>query len=154
MQGIRISILENFGVCTSVIVYYGLAHWSFLLLTRFSKKTRELVDEHYEGIIHSIFENRKLITIDNESSNKLFLPGDLFKFRIYLENEEVEDNFLEWISNIIEKKGLYYKMNYMNHKLWVYNIIINQNFIQKLTHLFYGIKSIIVLLWVINLIIF
>ena len=63
MNARKIDLLERFGTCSEIIQFYGYAFKAFLLLTKLNKKTREMLDQNYDGIINCLLETRSLIQL-------------------------------------------------------------------------------------------
>ena len=58
-----------------------------------------------------------LFISDSDSKNNLFLPLDLFKISVEINNGSSLDKFVEFIKNWIESKGYYYNSNFMNSQI-------------------------------------
>ena len=129
----RIQVLEKFSSWTKVLPYLGFAHNSFLLLSRMSKRSRVLLDEHYEGIINWLSEFIMNIHITEQNINALFLPSDLFQFSISLKTEKAVKIFANFISQLQEKKGYYYKESkFMHDNLKISSCLIDVKYINIL----------------------
>ena len=134
MMTTRIPLLEKFGVCTVVMSYYGLTHRSFLLLSKLSSKSREMLDINYEGFLNSMMGNLFWIELDSSHIDKLMieLPWDLFKYNIILSLESVLEVFLKIIENISSKTGHYFNEHFMHSRLWIDHITVGTNLAKKL----------------------
>ena len=52
MLSSRVSLLERFGKCSTIMTYFGATHKSFLILTQLSRDTRETLDYNYEAFLN------------------------------------------------------------------------------------------------------
>ena len=125
MESNRIQLIEKFGICTQVVKYYGYAHHVFLLISRLNKKSREMMDKNYDGIINSLNHHAIIISISEDNKEMMFLPSDLFKFSISLKWEKTTLAFLQLISNIKEKNGYYFNKIFMHEKIWILSVYAN-----------------------------
>ena len=130
----RIKLMEKLGTCSIIMPYLNHADRSFLLLTRLSRKSRNMLNYNYEGIMNWIMSTAVWLKIENEDQKELlFLPWDLFKFSINLgNNDELIDTFIKFIMNINDLKGYYFKEHYIHKRLWIDKIIINDSKVSKL----------------------
>ena len=62
----HISILEKFGVSSRLVLYYGAAHHSFLLLSRVNKQSRKMLNDFYEEIMNWLSGNQICLKIDED----------------------------------------------------------------------------------------
>ena len=132
MQSSQVRILEKFGVSSVIMPYFGYAHQSFLLLSRLSKGSRAMLDDFYREIVNWLFEWNILISIDDQNTKAMFLPSDLFKFKIDLKNESILQEFIEFIRMRHLHKGHYFNAHYMHERLRISSLYILPNLINKL----------------------
>ena len=132
MQSSQVRILEKFGVSSVVMPYFGYAHQSFLLLSQLSKGSRAMLDDFYREIVNWLFELNILISIDDQNTEAMFLPSDLFKFMIDLKNESILQEFIEFIRMKHQHKGHYFNAHYMHERLRISNLFIRPDLIQEL----------------------
>ena len=132
MQSSQVRILEKFGVSSVVMLYFGYAHQSFLLLSRLSKGSRAMLDDFYREIVNWLFEWNILISINDQNTKEMFLPSDLFKFTIDLKNESILREFIEFIRMRHQHKGYYFNAHYMHERLRISKLYILPNLIQEL----------------------
>ena len=132
MQSSQVRILEKFGVSSVIVPYFGYAHQSFLLLSRLSKGSRAMLDDFYREIVNWLFEWNIIISIDDQNAKALFLPSDLFKFKIDLNNESILQEFIEFIRMKYQHKGYYFNAHYMHERLRISKLYIWSELIQEL----------------------
>ena len=132
MQSSQVRILEKFGVSSVVMPYFGYAHQSFLLLSRLSKGSRAMLDDFYREIVNWLFKWNMMISIDDHNSKELFLPSDLFKFKIDLNNESILQEFIELIRMRHQHKGHYFNAHYMHERLKFCCLLIRLDLIKEL----------------------
>ena len=133
MLSTNIALFEKFGVRAVIMSYYGTTDQSFLLLSQLNRKLREMLDESYEGILNSMINNATCLLINREDNEwKLSIPWNLFKFRIYLNSEEITKTFLLHINNIKDRKGYYFNQHYMHSRLWIDSLEIDQKYVNIL----------------------
>ena len=82
MEVSRIIILEKLSLITVVMPYYSYTHRIFLVLSMLSKKSRFILKSNYGAfrkamLKYTLEKNSKIKDLAN-----LYLPLDLFKFRI------------------------------------------------------------------------
>ena len=142
METSQVRILEKFGVSSVIMPYFGYAHQSFLLLSRLSRGSRAMLDDFYREMVNWLFKWNTLIDVTDNSIKTLFLPSDLFKFWIYLNDEEIMNKFIEFITMKHQHKGYYFNQHYMHERLWISNLFIQPVLIQKLIPYFDVLKSI------------
>ena len=135
MLSTRISLLERFGICSVLIPYYGSAHQSFLLLSKLSRNSREMLDSFYDEFMKLIDKNTICVTIDEKWHEKmLFLPWNLFRFEIIINWETLVNAFLKLVDNIHNKEGYFFQEHYMHSRLCIDALRLNEDFVQDLYH--------------------
>ena len=72
----------------------------------------------------------------------LYLPSDLFKFQIDLDNKDILKEFIEFIKMRHKQIGHYFNKHYMHERLWISTLYIRPEFIQELVPYFDILKSI------------
>ena len=142
METFQVRILEKFGVSSVVMPYFGYAHQSFLLLSRLSRGSREMLDDFYHEMINWLLEWNTLIDVTDDNIKMLFLPSDLFKFWIDLKDEGTMNKFIEFITMKHQHKGHYFNQHYMHERLWISTLFILPVLIQKLIPYFDILKSV------------
>ena len=110
-------------------MYYGTAHQSFLLLAKFSRKSRDMLNQNYEAIINLLLQQAIFISVTNENKVALRLPSLLFNFTIKIKSEEVAVAFVQLIENIREMKGYYFWNHYLHERLIISNIFVDIYFV-------------------------
>ena len=129
MMSTNITLFEKFGVRTVLLSYYGTTDQSFLLLSKLNRKLREMLDEFYEGILNSMIYNATYLRIDHKDEIwRLSLPWNLFKFKIYLNFEEITKTFLLHINNINDRKGYYFNQHYMHSRLCIDSLEVKHQY--------------------------
>ena len=136
MDATRVRILEKFGVSSVVLPYLGYAHQSFLLLSRLSRGSRAMLDDFYREVINWLFELNMWISIADHNTKMLYLPSDLFKFQIDLDDKNILNEFVEFIKMRHQHKGLYFNEHYLHERLWISTLYIRPEFIQELVPYF------------------
>ena len=101
-----------------------------------------MLDDFYREMVNWLFEWNTLIDVTDNSIKTLFLPSDLFKFWIYLDNEETINKFIEFITMKHQHKGYFFNQHYMHERLWISTLLIRPVLIQKLIPYFDILKSI------------
>ena len=142
MQTSKIHILEKFGVSSVVMPYFGYSHQSFLLLTRLSGRSRAMLVEFYQEMISWLYDWNMMISITDHNIKMLYLPSNLFKYSINLDNKLIVQQFVEFLSMINQHKGHYFNSHYMHDRLCILNLYILPNLIQELVPNFDILKSI------------
>ena len=142
METTQVRILEKFGVSSVILPYFGYAHQSFLLLSRLSQGSRAMLDDFYREIINWLFEWNIMILINEYNIKMLYLPSDLFKYHFDLNDEIIFREFIEFLKMIDHNKGYYFKSHYMHERLWIWNLYIQLDQIEKLVPHFDILKSI------------
>ena len=145
MQSSQVRILEKFGVSSVFIPYFGYAHQSFLLLSRLSKGSRTMLDDFYREIVNWLFKWNTIISIDDQNTEAMFLPCDLFCFSIDWMNKSILQKFIKFIRMRHQHKGHYFNAHYMHEQLKFYNLLIQPDLIQELVldlNIFNSIKII------------
>ena len=104
MEGNSIPIFENFAITTVVMPYYSKTDLAFLLLSRLSKRIRKKLDEFYEEFRYAMKKHSTILLLSDDTMRLLFLPCDLFKFKITLYRIDTVKIFIEFINFIYEKK--------------------------------------------------
>ena len=132
MQSSQFRILEKFGVSSVVMPYFGYTHQSFLLLSRLSKGSRTMLDDFYQEIVNWLFEWNILISINDQNIKEMFLPSDLFSFKIDLNNKSILQEFIEFIRMRHQHKGHYFNVHYMHERLKISSLYIRPDLIQEL----------------------
>ena len=83
-----------------------------------------------------------MISIDDHNSKELFLPSDLFKFKIDLNNESILQEFIELIRMRHQHKGHYFNAHYIHERLKFCCLLIRLDLIQELVSDFDILNSI------------
>ena len=81
MKSRRIPILENFALISVIMPYYGPTHKMFLVLSSFSAKSRDKLDEYYDEFRNVMAKYSLKIRIVDCKLATWKLPCDLFKFK-------------------------------------------------------------------------
>ena len=142
METTQVRILEKFGVSSVILPYFGYAHQSFLLLSRLSQRSRAMLDDFYREIINWLFEWNIMISINEYNIKMLYLPSDLFKYSFNLKDGIIFREFIEFLKMKDHHKGYYFKAHYMHERLWIWNLYIQPDLVQKLVPHFDILKSI------------
>ena len=129
MMSTRIDLVEKFGVCTVLMSYYGTTDQSFLLLSQINSKSREMLDTFYEEILNSMINNTTCLWLDKKFKRKLYLPWDLFIFKIILDSEIKANTFLQFLQDINDRKGYYFNQHFMHTRLWIEPIEIDDKLV-------------------------
>ena len=142
MEKSQVRILEKFGVSSVIMPFYGNAQQSFLLLSRLSRGSRAMLDDFYREMVNWLFKWNTYIYVTDDNIKTLFLPSDLFKFRIDLNDEEMTNKFIEFITMKHQHKGHYFNQHYMHERLWISDLFIQPDLIKKLIPYFDILKSV------------
>ena len=142
METSQVRILQKIGVSSVVMPFFGYAHQSFLLLSRLSRGSRSMLVDFYREMVNWLFEWNMNIEVTEDNVNILFLPSDLFKFWIDLKDEGTMNKFIEFITMKHQHKGHYFNEHYMHERLWISNLSILPDLIQKLIPYFDILKTI------------
>ena len=113
-----IPIFQKFGVCLTVMSYFGYTHQSFLLLSHLNRESREKLDESYEAFLNRLMPNLAWNDFKEEQKKNIDLPCDLFQFNLMLNTEADIASFLGVVDNIHNKKGHYFNHHYMHSRLY------------------------------------
>ena len=132
MIGSRIGILEKFGVSSVTMAYYGPAHKSFMLLSTFSQKSREMLDAFFDAILFSFLESATVLSISDDNIKSIYLPSSLFRFNINLKNDIATTEFINFLDNLQARKGYYFNKHFMHDQLCIWRIYVETNITQKL----------------------
>ena len=131
MLSSRIWLLEKFGTSLVVISYFGPAHKSFLLLSQFNKKSREMMDKKFEGIMNWIVRTSICLKIE-VNIKRIFLPWNLFRFDISINTEQWMKAFLKLIQNINDKNGYFFNEHFLHSRLLIDQLNIKTELIKNL----------------------
>ena len=142
MDATQVRILEKFGVSSVVLPYFGYAHQSFLLLSRLSRRSRAMFDDFYREIVNWLFEWNMWVSTTDHNTKILYLPSDLFKYSIDLNDKNILNEFVEFIKMRHQHIGHYFNEHYMHERLWITNFYIRPEFIQELVSYFDILNSI------------
>ena len=142
METSQVRILEKFGVSSVVMPFFGYAHQSFLLLCRLSRGSRAMLDDFYREMVNWLLEWNTLVKVTDYNIKTLFLPSDLFKFKIDLKDEGTINKFIEFITMKHQHKGHFFNENYMHERLWISTLLIRSDLIQILIPYFDILKPI------------
>ena len=112
--------------------YFGHTHQAFLVLSRLNSKTRNNLNEFYNEFVKEMNDNLIRIHVGDECFWRFGNPTDLFEFEISIQSKEEMENFLQFLENLTDMKGLYFKEHSMNQRLNVNKIEINANLIEYL----------------------
>ena len=132
MQSSQVRILEKFGVSSVVMPYFGFAHQSFLLLSQLSKGSRAMLDDFYREIVNWLFKWSMMISIDDQNTEAMFLPSDIFKYTIDLKNKSILKKFIKFIRMKHQNKGHYFNAHYMHERLRIFSLYIRPDLIKEL----------------------
>ena len=127
-----IPIFKKFGVCLTVMSYFGHTHQSFLLLSYLNRESREKLDENYEAFLNGLMPNLAQNDYKKGQEKNIDLPCDLFKFNLMLNTEADIVSFLRVVDNIHNKKGYYFNQHYMHTRLYSELAWIVVEFVDKL----------------------
>ena len=101
MESYGIPILEKYSLMLNTLPYYSYTHKAWLLLSYFSQKSRKKLKDNYKAFLNWMEKNLMQVKIDYENIKRRYsLPLDLFKFKIWITNEEQATYFKKWIINI------------------------------------------------------
>ena len=101
MESYRIPILEKYSLMLNTLPYFSYTHKAWLLLSYFSQKSRKNLKDNYKAFLNWMEKNLMQVEIDYENIKRRYsLPLDLFKFKIWIRNEEQATYFKKWIVNI------------------------------------------------------
>ena len=73
-----------------------------------------------------------MISINDQNTENLFLPSDLFKYSINLKNKSILQKFIKFIRMRHQHKGHYFNAHYMHERLRISSLYIRPDFIQEL----------------------
>ena len=120
------------------------SHKAFLLLSRLCSSSRYKLDEYYNEFINWMTEHWMLLEIDQDNvSQNLFLPNDLFEMNITLNNPKNFALFLKFIKNLKKHEGWYSNQHYMySHVKFGNYVKIDFSLIEKLHPELKTLKSI------------
>ena len=138
----RVRTLEKFGVSSVVMSYFDFAHQSFLLLSSLCRGSRAMLNDFYRETVNWLYKWDMVISINDSNIKMLYLPSDLFKYSINLDNKLIVKQFVEFLSMINQHKGHYFNSHYMHDRLCILNLYILPNLIQELVPNFDILKSI------------
>ena len=142
MDATQVQILEKFGVSSVILPYFGYTHQSFLLLSRLSRRSRAMFDDFYREIVNWLFEWNMWVSTTDHNTKILYLPSDLFKYSIDLNDKNILNEFVEFIKMRHQHIGHYFNEHYMHERLWITNFYIRPEFIQELVPYFDILNSI------------
>ena len=101
MESYGVPILEKYSLMLKTLPYYSYTHNAWLLLSCFSPKSREILEDNYKAFLNWMKKILMEVVISDENIKRRYsLPLDLFKFRITIESEEQATYFKKWIVNI------------------------------------------------------
>ena len=101
MESYGILILEKYSLMLKTLPYYSDTHKAWFLLSYFSPNSRKILKNNYKAFFNWMEKNLMKVEIKDENIERRYsLPWDLFKFNIWIENEEQGTYFKEWIVNI------------------------------------------------------
>ena len=101
METYKIPILEKLGLMLKTLPYYSYAHNAWILLSCFSKKSRKFFKNNYKAFLNWMEKNLMEVEIENDNIKRRYsLPLNLYKFKIWISNEDQATYFKEWIINI------------------------------------------------------
>ena len=132
MQSTNIPLLEKFGACSVVISYFGYTHSVFLLLSQLNRRSRELLDDNYEGILNWTKMNAVCLDLQYLCETILKFPWDLFSYRIGISRESDTKIFIKLIQNINSKTGWYFNQHFINGRLCIEKLWAWENLVEKL----------------------
>ena len=101
-----------------------------------------MLDDFYREMVNWLFEWNTLINVTDDNIKRLFLPSDLFKFRVYLKDEGMMNKFIEFITMKHQHRGYFFIEHYMHERLWISTLSILSDLIQELIPYFDILKSI------------
>ena len=82
MESTRIHLLEKLSLC-SIVLPYLPTHRSFLILSSFSHKSREMLEQNYRLFVRLMRRSCLNVAIRSTCLDKLWLPSDLFTFHVH-----------------------------------------------------------------------
>ena len=91
-----------------------------------------MLDDFYREIVNWLFELNIIISIDDQNTEAMFLPSDLFKYSIDLKNKSILKKFIKFIRMRHQHKGHYFNAHYMHERLRISNLFIKPDLIQEL----------------------
>ena len=101
MESYGIPILEKYSLMLKTLPYFSYTHKAWLLLSYFSQKSRKNLKDNYKAFLNWMEKNLMQVEIYDENIKRRYsLPLDLFKFKIWITNEEQATFFKKWIVNI------------------------------------------------------
>ena len=101
MESYGIPILEKYSLMLKTLPYFSNTHKAWLLLSCFSKKSRENLKDNYKSFLNWMKNNLMEVKIENQNIKRRYsLPCDLFKFGIMIKSKEQATYFKEWIGSI------------------------------------------------------
>ena len=89
MEG-KILLLENFGLISVTMPYYGHTHKGFLLLSKLWVKTRMKLDEFYVEFRRHMIPYWWEIELNDHKYSRPFPPWDLFRLNFMPINEGIK----------------------------------------------------------------
>ena len=125
MERSKIPMLSRFDLISHIMPYYGQTHRAFLLLSSLWKETRCKLDEFYWEFVTRMKEYWAYFDITSTSRlTQLFLPNDLFEFRIMCLDKEKSAIFINFIENLRDSKGWYFNSHFMHSKIKIRDPIV------------------------------
>ena len=101
MESCGIPILEKYSLMLKTLPYYSYTQKAWLLLSCFSPKSRKILKENYKAFLNWMENNLMEVKIYDENIKRRYsLPWEVFKFNIWISNEEHATYFKEWIVRI------------------------------------------------------
>ena len=127
----RIPILENIVLNSVIMPYYSYTHKAFLLLSSLYSRSRRKLDDFYEEF-RSAMKNYCMNIYQSRNPKVLSLPWDLFRFNFSISTVERVNCFIEFLSNLKERKGYYFNTHFMHQQIWLTDIVLTPLFIEKI----------------------
>ena len=90
-----------------------------------------MLDDFYREIVNWLFELNTVISIDDQNTEAMFLPSDLFCFKIDLKNKSILKKFIKFIRMRHQHKGHYFNAHYMHEWLKMSSLLIRPDLIQE-----------------------
>ena len=132
MESTRIHLLEKLSLC-SIVLPYLPTHRSFLILSSFSSKSREMLEQNYQLFLRLMRRSCLNVAIRSTCLDKLWLPSDLFTFHVH--------NWLDFCEQLIkllkqreQGQGYYFAHHYLHQTLSITVIFSIQLKLEKITN--------------------
>ena len=119
------NLFKEFAYISIIMKYCKWKHRLFLILSALWKSSRNKLNEYYDEFINIDKQNLLHIHINSKNMNKLWLPSELFEFDIDIRWNNDAEMFIDFLDNLINKKGYRFWENYMHNFVFISQIRLN-----------------------------